>query len=88
MLILDEATSALDNLTDHAVMEAVNNLGHDMTIILIAHRLSTVRQCDQIYLLEQGEVKASGTYQQLIDTNQQFGAMTGSRFTLSKKSEN
>ena len=88
VLILDEATSALDNLTDHAVMEAVNNLGHDMTIILIAHRLSTVRQCDQIYLLEQGEVKASGTYQQLTDTNQQFGAMSDSSFTFNKKSEN
>ena len=88
VLILDEATSALDNLTDRAVMEAVNNLGHDMTIILIAHRLSTVRQCDQIYLLEQGEVKASGTYQQLTDTNQQFGAMSDSSFTFNKKSEN
>ena len=88
VLILDEATSALDNLTDRAVMEAVNNLGHDMTIILIAHRLSTVRQCDQIYLLEQGEVKASGTYQQLTDTNQQFGAMTDFSFTFSKNSEN
>jgi ATP-binding cassette, subfamily B, bacterial PglK len=76
VLILDEATSALDNLTEQAVMEAVNNLGHDITIILIAHRLSTVRQCDQIYLLERGEVKASGTYQELIETNQQFEAMT------------
>jgi ATP-binding cassette, subfamily B, bacterial PglK len=75
VLILDEATSALDNLTEQAVMEAVNNLGHDITIILIAHRLSTVRQCDQIYLLERGEVKASGTYEQLTANNQQFAAM-------------
>jgi ABC-type multidrug transport system fused ATPase/permease subunit len=78
VLILDEATSALDNLTEQAVMEAVNNLGHDITIILIAHRLSTVRQCDQIYLLERGEVKASGTYEQLTASNQQFKAMAGS----------
>jgi ATP-binding cassette, subfamily B, bacterial PglK len=75
VLILDEATSALDNLTEQAVMEAVNNLVHDITIILIAHRLSTVRQCDQIYLLEQGEVKASGTYDELTASNQQFAAM-------------
>ena len=75
VLILDEATSALDNLTEQAVMEAVNNLGHDITIILIAHRLSTVRQCDQIYLLERGEVKASGTYDELNTCNQQFAAM-------------
>jgi ABC-type bacteriocin/lantibiotic exporter with double-glycine peptidase domain len=75
VLILDEATSSLDNLTEQAVMEAVSNLGHDMTIILIAHRLSTVRQCDQIYLLEQGEVKACGSYDELTTSSQQFAAM-------------
>jgi ATP-binding cassette, subfamily B, bacterial PglK len=75
VLILDEATSALDNLTEQAVMEAVNNLGHDITIILIAHRLSTVRQCDQIYLLERGEVKATGTYNELSKNNTQFKLM-------------
>ena len=75
VLILDEATSALDNLTEQAVMEAVDNLGHNITIIMIAHRLSTVRQCDQIYLLERGEVKASGTYNELTASNQKFAAM-------------
>jgi len=75
VLILDEATSALDNLTEQAVMEAVNNLGHDITIILIAHRLTTVRQCDQIYLLERGEVKAKGTFDELLETNKQFELM-------------
>jgi len=78
VLILDEATSALDNLTEQAVMEAVNNLGHDITIILIAHRLSTVRQCDQIYLLKRGEVKASGTFEELTQANERFRAMAGS----------
>lgn len=76
VLIMDEATSALDNLTEQAVMEAVNNLSHNITIILIAHRLSTVRQCDQIFLLERGEVKASGSYDQLIFSSQQFAAMS------------
>jgi len=69
VLILDEATSALDNLTEQAVMEAVNNLGHDITMIMIAHRLSTVRHCDQIYLLERGEVKARGTFDKLMLTS-------------------
>ena len=78
VLILDEATSALDNLTEYAVMEAVNNLGHDITIILIAHRLSTVRQCDQIYLLERGKLKAHGTFEELTQTNKQFRAMAAS----------
>jgi len=75
VLILDEATSALDNLTEQAVMEAVNNLGHDITIILIAHRISTVRQCDQIYLLERGKVKAGGTFDELVVNNAQFKSM-------------
>lgn len=75
VLILDEATSALDNLTEQAVMQAVSNLGHDMTVILIAHRFSTVRECDQIYVLERGEVKASGTYEELIVTSEQFAAI-------------
>ncbi|MDC1036182.1 ABC transporter ATP-binding protein [Alphaproteobacteria bacterium] len=75
VLILDEATSALDNLTEQVVMEAVNNLGHDITIILIAHRLSTVVQCDQIFLLERGEVKATGNYEELLNRSKQFKLM-------------
>lgn len=75
VLILDEATSALDNLTGQAVMEAVHNLGHEITIILIAHRLSTVKACDTIFLLEKGELKAQGTFDQLTQTNERFRAM-------------
>ena len=52
VLILDEATSALDNLTEKAVMDAVHNLGHAKTIIMIAHRLSTVQGCDAIIMME------------------------------------
>ena len=72
VLILDEATSALDNLTEKAVMEAVNNLSKDITIILIAHRLSTVKKCDQIFLLEKGELKNYGTFEELININENF----------------
>jgi ABC-type multidrug transport system fused ATPase/permease subunit len=75
VLILDEATSALDSLTELAVMESVNNLGHDITIIIIAHRLSTVRQCDQIYLLEGGCIGISGTYDQLKKNSNKFKSM-------------
>jgi len=75
VLLLDEATSALDNLTEQVVMEAVYNLGHEMTIILIAHRLSTVRQCDRIYLFESGQVKAAGNYEELLASNQHFAKM-------------
>lgn len=75
VLILDEATSALDNLTEQAVMEAVNNLSHEITIILIAHRLTTVRKCDQIYLLSKGSILAHGSYEQLVKENEIFRAM-------------
>lgn len=76
VLILDEATSALDNLTEQYVMKAVENLEHEITIILIAHRLSTVKKCNQIVLLEHGEIKDIGTYEELAKRNEQFGAMT------------
>ena len=72
VLILDEATSALDNLTEQAVMDAVHNLGKDITIIMIAHRLSTVKECDVIFLLEKGELKGQGTFEKLIEINQNF----------------
>jgi len=75
VLILDEATSALDNLTEKAVMDAVRNLGHKKTIILIAHRLSTVRECDKIFLLEAGRVVAEGTYEELLRVSESFRKM-------------
>ena len=74
VLILDEATSALDNLTERAVMDAVQTLRKNLTIILIAHRLSTVRNCDNILLLEKGEIKEQGTFEELIKNNAQFRA--------------
>ena len=77
VLILDEATSALDNLTERAVMDAVHNLGHAKTVVMIAHRLSTVRDCDVIFMLEQGRVVASGSYDALLETNRQFRALAG-----------
>ena len=75
VLIMDEATSALDNLTERAVMDAVHNLGRAKTIILIAHRLSTVQACDTIFMLEQGRLVAEGSYDALIDSNRKFRAM-------------
>ena len=73
VLILDEATSALDNQTEKVVMEAVNNLRKDITIILIAHRLSTVKKCDKIFLLEKGQIKNEGTFEELLNINENLG---------------
>jgi ABC-type multidrug transport system fused ATPase/permease subunit len=75
VLILDEGTSALDNLTEKAVMDAVHNLAHRKTIILIAHRLSTVRHADRIFLLNHGQLEAAGSYEQLLDSNRTFEAL-------------
>ena len=75
VLIMDEATSALDNLTEKAVMDAVHNLGHAKTIILIAHRLTTVQACDTIFMLEHGRLVAQGTYDELLDSSRKFRAM-------------
>jgi ATP-binding cassette, subfamily B, bacterial PglK len=75
VLIMDEATSALDGVTESAVMSAIGSLAGRKTIILIAHRLSTVQQCDMIYLFRQGEVVDSGAYAELIARNREFRAM-------------
>jgi ABC-type multidrug transport system fused ATPase/permease subunit len=72
VLILDEATSALDTQTEQAVMDAINNLKKKITIILIAHRLSTVKNCDIIYLIDKGQIKDQGTFKELRNINQQF----------------
>ena len=72
VLILDEATSALDNETEKAVMDSINNLSKDITIILIAHRLNTVKNCDIIYKLEKGKLIGQGTFDELINGNKGF----------------
>lgn len=75
VLILDEATSALDNVTEKIIMDAVEDLGHKKTIIIIAHRLSTIRHSDKLFLFERGKIVASGSYDELVDTNTSFREM-------------
>jgi len=72
VLILDEATSALDNLTEKAVMNAIHNSENNITKILVAHRLSTVRYCDNIFLFDKGELINQGTFEELIKINDDF----------------
>tara|TARA_B100001989_G_C24551751_1_gene475649 strand:+ start:1101 stop:2900 length:1800 start_codon:yes stop_codon:yes gene_type:complete len=75
LLVLDEATSALDNLTEQAVMDAVNNLDKDITVIMIAHRLSTVKECDTIFFLEDGKLTGKGSFEELLKSNKSFQEM-------------
>jgi ABC-type multidrug transport system fused ATPase/permease subunit len=66
VIIFDEATSALDNETERAVMDAIDNLGKDLTIMIIAHRLSTLQRCDQIVELQQGRILRNGSYEEIV----------------------
>jgi ATP-binding cassette subfamily B protein len=75
VLVLDEATSALDNLTERSVMEAIQALDRELTILLVAHRLTTVRRCDRIVQLEHGRVVAQGSYEELLERSASFRRM-------------
>jgi ATP-binding cassette subfamily C protein len=76
VLVMDEATSALDNITEKFVIEAIERLRGDRTIIMIAHRLTTVKNCDVIYLMEEGEIIAKGTYDELLKNSKEFRRMS------------
>ena len=74
LLILDEATSALDNNTEKQVMNHIKKLERNTTIIMIAHRLKTVRECNSIILLDKGEIKGQGTFEELVKIDDNFKA--------------
>ena len=82
LLVLDEATSALDNRTEAEVMEAIETLDRQITVILIAHRLSTVQRCDRILLLEQGRIAGLGSYSELLAGNGAFQQLARSSAPL------
>jgi len=75
VLVLDEATSALDGITENYVMEAIESLSNKLTLIIVAHRITTIENCDMIYFLEEGKIKDYGTYNELISKNSQFKKM-------------
>jgi len=75
ILVFDEATSALDSATEQSVMDAIDGLDRDLTILLIAHRLTTVRRCDVIVELEHGRVVSEGTYDELLKSSASFRSM-------------
>ena len=75
VLLLDEATSALDGLTEKKVIAAIENVSKDLTLVMVAHRLSTIQDCDQIYFLEHGKIADQGNFQYLLKSNDTFRAM-------------
>ena len=85
VLLLDEATSALDNETEHRLSSTITALRGSMTIIIVAHRLSTVRDCDHLLFMSDGKVASTGTFDEVADANAEFahlvdlGSLTHSR---------
>ena len=72
LLVLDEATNALDNFTEDLIIENILKLKKTKTIIMIAHRLSTLKKCNKIFLIEKGKIKNQGNYEELITTNSNY----------------
>ncbi|OYQ63895.1 multidrug ABC transporter ATP-binding protein [Pseudanabaena sp. SR411] len=75
VIIMDEATAALDNTTEREFMQALEAMSGHKTMIMIAHRLSTVKNCDRLYLVKNSRISDFGTYNELISKNEEFQAM-------------
>ncbi len=67
IIVFDEATSALDNETETKVMEAINGLSNDLTVIIISHRLTTLRNCTKIFELDEGKISCERSYQEIVE---------------------
>jgi len=76
VLVFDEATSALDGITEKTIMNAIHDFTGQKTLIIIAHRLKTVQKCDEIFMLENARVVDRGSYQHLLENNEQFKKMS------------
>jgi ABC-type multidrug transport system fused ATPase/permease subunit len=77
VLILDEATSALDTQTERAIADTLLDMRRARTVIVIAHRLDTIKRCDQLYFLAEGRLLGVGTYDELVSANSRFAALVG-----------
>ena len=86
ILLLDEATSSLDNRAEQRVMEAIDRISKDMTVIIIAHRLSTVINADVIYVLKDGEIVESGKHEELLELKCEYYKLYNKPSQLSSES--
>lgn len=82
ILILDEATSALDTVSEHLVQQAIERLSRDRTTLVIAHRLSTVKNADKIAVLDKGQVVETGTHEELLSKGGYYAKLYSMQFSL------
>lgn len=83
ILLFDEATSALDNITQKEIQESIDNISKDYTIIIVAHRLSTIMNCNKIYMLNKGKIVDSGTHKELLKNNKEYQKLYNSESNYS-----
>lgn len=87
IVILDEATSALDNKSEAIVQQAIDNLMKDRTVLVIAHRLSTVKNADKIFVINEGEIVESGTHEELLKLGGEYAALYEMQFKKKRKND-
>ena len=75
LIIFDEATSSLDGLTEEAVIKSINNIQNIKTVVIVAHRLASVKNCHIIYFVDKGKIVDSGTFDELTNNNELFRKM-------------
>ena len=87
IIILDEATSALDSESENQIQEAINNLKIGKTTIVIAHRLSTVENAENIIVLKDGKIVESGTHEELMNLQKSYFELYKNQFTDEEEKE-
>ncbi len=84
ILVLDEATSSLDSISEASIMKTIDSLGKNLTTVIVAHRLSTIRNCDKIFVLKDGELAECGTHERLLSKKGVYADMWKSQMEIEK----